>query len=1018
MMRDPPARSQDEICGADISFDDLAPTVFDSPSAAGPAILQPMNDDAWNAAIQTLRNEQLRLKAELSRIDTRIGQLAAAQLTVEPQVTGLSLAPSAAPSPAVDFADAVHPAPPDLPPPLPPSIPRLFIPPPMPTPASSLEAIRQLRPADAPVPPDARPKAIAPPRLPTAPPTAKAAGPAESLEMRVGSYWLVRIGVAILLTGLVFLATYLYQTITPRLGPVGKIGLLYLASGALAGIGTWLTRRATEPRMKNFASVVEAGGLAAVFFTTYAAHYFPGLQIISSPMVAGALLLAWSGFIVWLSSRRQSPTLAAGAIALMGYTMAVHPMGTFSLTANLIVVAASLALLWRHRWSMVSYAALAASYGGYFYWRFFQKSPWSSDGLFWIELGFLAGYWVLFAASGFVGTEKEMPPRKRAFLVGLNNSAFFALATLLVVEFHRASFWKFATVFGFALLLIGALSHRRVDGATAGVYRMQGLLLITLAIVTYFSGWQLGLMLALQTAVLASAASWRCSRVLLVAAMLAGLVAVVAAIDYVQRAVGSSVILPVSLTGALLLAAGWIAKHRPRGETPELYPQWFATASALFTVLGPGIWFFAMWTRTSTPILPAALAAMAVAMTFGSTLLRLRLLPALGQLWFAAAVLRWFLAHGALRLPDAMTHRAPWWSSAALIAAALALGRWWRSSAPAGLGVANAPTTTTARAVAALGGVLIFGAAAWPWCSAETWLVVAPLLALAVFGAAVLLRDEIFGLASQLLLLAGSAALVQAHFSHPLPGAIFAFFGALAPLLFAVVATRLAGRFSSDALRQAIDLRAFYEVLSVLLPVLWIFDYLPRTWQPFALSVAAVTIFVLNRLGAGLRPFFFSVLGGAALLTFWAVLRTGDHAAVQNLAALVLLALPFAWARRSGNAADIPADPVRSVCLGALTLTGWRWVSSATGPKGGFYLAAAWAVYAAVLLGIGLAVRERVYRLAGFAILAATLIRVTVFDAWRLGVAYRMVSFIVLGAVLMIVGFLYNRYQDKLKEWL
>ena len=101
-----------------------------------------------------------------------------------------------------------------------------------------------------------------------------------------------------------------------------------------------------------------------------------------------------------------------------------------------------------------------------------------------------------------------------------------------------------------------------------------------------------------------------------------------------------------------------------------------------------------------------------------------------------------------------------------------------------------------------------------------------------------------------------------------------------------------------------------------------------------------------------------------------------------------------------------------------MTLTGWRWVSSATGTKGGFYLAAAWAVYAAVLLGIGLAVRERIYRLAGFAILAATLIRVTIFDAWRLGVAYRMISFIVLGAVLMIVGFLYNRYQDKLKEWL
>ncbi len=115
---------------------------------------------------------------------------------------------------------------------------------------------------------------------------------------------------------------------------------------------------------------------------------------------------------------------------------------------------------------------------------------------------------------------------------------------------------------------------------------------------------------------------------------------------------------------------------------------------------------------------------------------------------------------------------------------------------------------------------------------------------------------------------------------------------------------------------------------------------------------------------------------------------------------------------------DVPSHPLRAVFLAAFALSGWRWVSVLVWEKGGFYLAAAWAVYAAALLAVGLATRERVYRLAGFGILAATLIRVTIFDAWRLGVAYRMISFIVLGAVLMSVGFLYNRYQDKLKEWL
>ncbi len=139
----------------------------------------------------------------------------------------------------------------------------------------------------------------------------------------------------------------------------------------------------------------------------------------------------------------------------MGYTTAVHPMGTFSLVANLVMVIAAIGLMWRHRWSLVSYAAMAASYGGYFYWRFVQSSPWSARGEFWILMTFLAGYWILFAISGFLGSEKEVPARRRAFLVGLNNSAFFALATLLVVDFHRPSFWQFATIYGIALLGVG-----------------------------------------------------------------------------------------------------------------------------------------------------------------------------------------------------------------------------------------------------------------------------------------------------------------------------------------------------------------------------------------------------------------------------------------------------------------------------------------------------------------------------------------------------------------------------------
>ena len=50
--------------------------------------------------------------------------------------------------------------------------------------------------------------------------------PKGSFEMRLGTYWLVRIGAVMILTGLVFFGNLAYQ----KMGAAGKVSLLYLAS--------------------------------------------------------------------------------------------------------------------------------------------------------------------------------------------------------------------------------------------------------------------------------------------------------------------------------------------------------------------------------------------------------------------------------------------------------------------------------------------------------------------------------------------------------------------------------------------------------------------------------------------------------------------------------------------------------------------------------------------------------------------------------------------------------------------
>ena len=104
-----------------------------------------------------------------------------------------------------------------------------------------------------------------------------------SFEMRLGTYWLVRIGIVMVLTALVFFGNLAYHNFISKLGPGGKVSLLYLASAALLVAGGWWQRKAAKDSLKNYAQVLFAGGLAAVYFTTYAAYHNDHLRIITGP---------------------------------------------------------------------------------------------------------------------------------------------------------------------------------------------------------------------------------------------------------------------------------------------------------------------------------------------------------------------------------------------------------------------------------------------------------------------------------------------------------------------------------------------------------------------------------------------------------------------------------------------------------------------------------------------------------------------------------------------------------------
>jgi hypothetical protein len=75
-----------------------------------------------------------------------------------------------------------------------------------------------------------------------------------------------------------------------------------------------------------------------------------------------------------------------------------------------------------------------------------------------------------------------------------------------------------------------------------------------------------------------------------------------------------------------------------------------------------------------------------------------------------------------------------------------------------------------------------------------------------------------------------------------------------------------------------------------------------------------------------------------------------------------------------------------------------------------------WAIYASALILLGLAYRYRPVRILAFLLIAITVAKVFVFDLSSLERAYRVISFLVLGVLLLLLSLLYQRQRRRLEE--
>jgi len=78
----------------------------------------------------------------------------------------------------------------------------------------------------------------------------------------------------------------------------------------------------------------------------------------------------------------------------------------------------------------------------------------------------------------------------------------------------------------------------------------------------------------------------------------------------------------------------------------------------------------------------------------------------------------------------------------------------------------------------------------------------------------------------------------------------------------------------------------------------------------------------------------------------------------------------------------------------------------------------AWGVEAVLIFVAALLVKERSYRLTGMILLLLCVGKILAVDVWRLQPRDKYLTFIVLGASLILVSFLYSKYRETIRQYL
>lgn len=269
----------------------------------------------------------------------------------------------------------------------------------------------------------------------------------EEWESVVGGSWLNKLGALILVIGLALFLRYSYAEI----GPAGRAAAGYLVGFLLLGAGLYMER---QDRYLVFSLGLKGGGWAALYYTSYAVHALPASRLIESPAMGMLLLVGVAAAMIAHALQYKSEPTACLAYFIGYATLVISPRSDYSLIASLPLLASLLIVSFHREWDRTPLLGLILSYGCYAlgYGDVFWRPP-LPDALV-SGKTILAIHWLAFELYDLLDTSRGRRPVAAAQAVfPVNAVGFIGVALMHAPSGDPHALAKFLGMTGLAYLV-------------------------------------------------------------------------------------------------------------------------------------------------------------------------------------------------------------------------------------------------------------------------------------------------------------------------------------------------------------------------------------------------------------------------------------------------------------------------------------------------------------------------------------------------------------------------------------